>query len=89
MSLFGECSYFSLLKIENKEIPSDIVDKGCKEWTTDNNAKILRHIIETFKGEILKDDNRRYRPRERGWNRGFKRKKHKTRVHSHRADWDG
>ena len=38
----------------NKEIPTDILDKGCEYWANKKAAKLIKHIITTFNGEILK-----------------------------------
>ena len=49
ISLFGVCTYFELKEMEAKEIPSEIVDIGCKNWID----KIIRTILVVFDGEIL------------------------------------
>ena len=39
-SLFGKCTWFSKYKKEpDKEIPADVVDKGCKYWKFNPNAE--------------------------------------------------
>jgi len=53
MSLFGECTYFNLIKMPNKEIPADIVDKGCKHWAKEKQADIIKQIIMTFDGVMI------------------------------------
>ena len=55
ISLFGVCSYFELKKLEPKEIPSNIVDIGCKNWASIKGAYTIKMIIEVFDGEILED----------------------------------
>tara|TARA_Y100000310_G_C20677007_1_gene813675 strand:- start:1400 stop:1627 length:228 start_codon:yes stop_codon:yes gene_type:complete len=49
------CSYFNLLKIKSKEIPEEIFNKGCKHYASEKEAKIIKHIMEVFKGEILQE----------------------------------
>ena len=60
ISLFGVCLYFLHIGKEAKEIPSNIVDKGCKHYmkiADDKNvAKVISTIIELFHGELLKKE---------------------------------
>ena len=48
-TFFGYCLYWEQLGKEKKEIPPDIVDKGCKFWR----SKFTQKIIEKFDGELI------------------------------------
>ena len=37
----------------NKDIPANIVDKGCKHWADEKTVKLTKQIVMTFNGEIL------------------------------------
>ena len=45
INAFGTCTWFD----EPKEIPYNIVDKGCKFWR----SELAQEIITRFKGEII------------------------------------
>tara|TARA_Y100000310_G_C20678417_1_gene814430 strand:- start:2275 stop:2394 length:120 start_codon:yes stop_codon:yes gene_type:complete len=37
----------------NKEIPEEIVDKGCIYWDNEKAVKLTKQIVMTFDGELL------------------------------------
>ena len=46
INAFGICTWFE----EPKEIPSNIVDKGCEFWRDDN----AQYVIERFNGKLIR-----------------------------------
>ena len=52
MSLFGECMYFVKIGEKPKEIPDDIVNKGCKYHI----LSIIHKIITVFDGKPMSPD---------------------------------
>ena len=78
--LLGECTYFLKMNQEPKEIPGDIVDKGCKHYL----LPIAHKIIEVFDGEILPEKKVK-RNKYVSTNKSYKKSKNK---YSKRADWD-
>lgn len=53
LSLFGMCTYFELLGMELKEIPPEVVDKGCKNWASKKGAEVIKTVVNVFDGEIV------------------------------------
>lgn len=51
----GSCLFFRTLNMDPKPIPSDIVDKGCKNWKEKSrkNHPLLVDVIKTFKGRVM------------------------------------
>ena len=45
INAFGVCKWFK----DPKEIPSNIVDKGCKFWR----SKFIQEAIEKFEGNLI------------------------------------
>ena len=79
----GNCWWFS----PAKEIPDDIMDKGCKFQApiTEKieSSSISQYIINLFNGEIIREYEPILNHKERSWTKGYK-SKHK---YSKRADW--
>ena len=55
ISLFGLCTYFEVKKLEAKDIPPEIADKGCKNWMNKKGAEIIKQIIEKFDGRFINE----------------------------------
>lgn len=55
-TLLGFCLYFELIGQEKKEIPQDIVDKGCKKWVSKDskNNPLVDYAMNLFDGELIK-----------------------------------
>ena len=45
INLLGKCSWFK----KPKEVPPNVVDKGCKQWR----SELAQDIIEKFDGELI------------------------------------
>ena len=75
--LLGECTYFLKIRQQPKEIPSNIVNEGCKHHL----YPIEHKVIDVFDGEILPEKKNKYVFKSRK----YKKSKNK---YSKRADWD-
>ena len=52
----GKCNWWFLYKkLDPKEIPNNIVDKGCKFWRSDNDSfhPLIEDIILKFQGVLI------------------------------------
>ena len=84
MSVFGECTYFTKLGKQPKEIPSDIANKGCQYFLDkEEHNPIVQEILTLFDGEIISDEP--YNKNSFKKERKYKNNKEK---YSKRADWD-
>lgn len=57
-SFLGECTYFVRKGMSPKEIPSDIVDRGCKYWKlkqgkSNKSKSAIGPILTLFDGKVL------------------------------------
>ena len=83
--LFGACNYFKEINQEPKEIPRDIVNKGCKYYFDKNNHHpVIERILTLFEGEFLPDE-KKYVYKESTYKREYKDNRNK---YGNRADWD-
>ena len=85
MLIFGECTYFLKIKKPAKEIPSNIVNKGCNYFADkDNHHPVVQKILTLFDGEFLPEENNK--KGKYVYNKKIFKSKNK---YAKRADWDG
>ena len=83
--LFGACNYFKEMKQEPKEIPRNIVDKGCKYFANkQDHHPTIKKILDLFEGEFLPDEQK-YVYKKSTYKRKYKDTRSK---YGKRADWD-
>ena len=85
ISLFGVCLYFLHIGKEAKDIPENVVDKGCEYFVERADNKEVRGtiqmVIEFIDGEILKDEKEKKTYKKK---RVYKDTRHK---YAKRKDW--